>query len=106
MLVNIQDQREFGSHLLNRDTWSDDTVQSIVASAFVFYQNYACSDDGARYCSLYHIEADMLPHIGILDPRTGQKLLDMTGFIEPQDLILRCTCICKNETNTPRDTMM
>ena len=79
--------------MLNRDTWSDDTVQSVVASAFVFWQNYAESEGGSRYCTLYHIPPDKLPHIGILDPRTGEKLVDITGFIEPQELILKCTSL-------------
>lgn len=38
LLVNIQDHQQFSSHMLNRDTWSDDVVQNVVASAFVFWQ--------------------------------------------------------------------
>lgn len=38
LLVNIQDEIVFASHMLNRDTWSDDVVQNVVASGFVFWQ--------------------------------------------------------------------
>lgn len=38
LLVNIQDEIMFASHMLNRDTWSDDVVQNLVASGFVFWQ--------------------------------------------------------------------
>ena len=37
-MVNIQDEIVFASHMLNRDTWSDDVVQNLVASGFVFWQ--------------------------------------------------------------------
>lgn len=38
IIVNIQDQAEFASHMLNRDTWSDELVQNIVQSGFIFLQ--------------------------------------------------------------------
>jgi hypothetical protein len=38
LLVNLQDETVFASHMLNRDTWSDDVVQNVVASGFVFWQ--------------------------------------------------------------------
>jgi hypothetical protein len=30
ILINIQNHNEFSSHLLNRDTWKDETVESII----------------------------------------------------------------------------
>ena len=38
LLVNIQNHLEFASSQLNRDTWTDDTVVSIVRSSFIFWQ--------------------------------------------------------------------
>lgn len=43
LLVNIQDEIVFASHMLNRDTWADDVVQNLVASGFVFWQVRRCS---------------------------------------------------------------
>ena len=37
-MVNVQSNDQFGSHQLNRDTWSDPTVASIVMGSFVFWQ--------------------------------------------------------------------
>lgn len=30
--------------------------------------------------------------ITILDPRTGQKVKSWTGFIEPTEIVMKCTC--------------
>lgn len=36
LMVNIQVKTEFMCHQLNRDTWSDPTVQAVIESGFVF----------------------------------------------------------------------
>lgn len=36
--------------------------------------------------SLYHITAADLPHIGIIDPRTGSKTSTIKGYMEPRIL--------------------
>ena len=38
LLVNVQYHEEFSSHMLNRDTWCDETVEQIVRSSFIFWQ--------------------------------------------------------------------
>ena len=37
-LVNVQSNSEFASHLLNRDTWTDETVRTVVTGSFIFWQ--------------------------------------------------------------------
>ena len=37
-LVNVQSNSEFASHQLNRDTWRDETLVSIIQGSFVFLQ--------------------------------------------------------------------
>lgn len=37
-LVNLQSNSEFASHQLNRDTWRDETLVSIIQGSFVFLQ--------------------------------------------------------------------
>ena len=37
-LVNVQSNAEFASHQLNRDTWRDETLVSIMEGSFVFLQ--------------------------------------------------------------------
>ena len=45
MVVNIQCHEEFSSHMLNRDTWIDETVISLLGSSFVFWQRGHTSGD-------------------------------------------------------------
>ncbi|GLD98126.1 hypothetical protein PINS_up006823 [Pythium insidiosum] len=86
LLVNILDEIVFASHMLNRDTWSDDTVQNVVASSFVFWQTYWASEHGRRFCALYQIERETLPVIAIINPKSGEIVHQWTGFMEPSDL--------------------
>ncbi|CAH0474903.1 unnamed protein product [Peronospora belbahrii] len=102
LMVNIQDEIVFTSHMLNRDTWSDDVVQNVVASGFVFWQNYWASEHGKKFCSLYQIDRDSLPIIVIIDPRTGEIRQRWTGFLEPQDMTEKLSDFCCMQTlNAP-----
>ncbi|KAL4150918.1 hypothetical protein PRNP1_010307 [Phytophthora ramorum] len=94
LLVNIQDEIVFASHMLNRDTWSDDVVQNLVASGFVFWQNYWASEHGKKFCSLYQIDRGSLPIVVIIDPRTGEIRQRWTGFLEPQDMTEKLSDFC------------
>lgn len=40
LLVNIQEEAEFECQMMNRDTWSDEGVKSIVRSHFILWQVY------------------------------------------------------------------
>ncbi len=42
-MVNVQSNSEFASHQLNRDTWSDPTVSSILMGSFIFWQVHQCT---------------------------------------------------------------
>ncbi|EEY59328.1 uncharacterized protein PITG_11323 [Phytophthora infestans T30-4] len=102
LLVNIQDEIVFASHMLNRDTWSDDVVQNLVASGFVFWQNYWASEHGKKFCTLYQIDRDSLPIVVIIDPRTGETRQRWTGFHEPQDMTEKLSDFCCMHTlDTP-----
>ncbi len=37
-LVNVQSTNQFASHQLNRDTWRNEMVKSLVEANFVFFQ--------------------------------------------------------------------
>ncbi|KAG7387819.1 UBX domain-containing protein 7, partial [Phytophthora boehmeriae] len=94
LLVNIQDEIVFASHMLNRDTWSDDVVQNLVASGFVFWQSYWVAEHGKKFCTLYQIARETLPVIIIIDPRTGEIRQRWSGFLEPQDLTEKLSDFC------------
>lgn len=72
ILINIQDQTEFQSQVLNRDFWSNKKVKEIVREQFIFLQFQNDSLNGENYINFYH--ADMFPHISILDPMTGERV--------------------------------
>ena len=38
LLVNIQADREFSSHALNRDVWRDELVENLIREGFIFWQ--------------------------------------------------------------------
>ncbi|DBA84673.1 TPA: hypothetical protein ACH3X1_006028 [Trebouxia sp. C0004] len=85
LMVNVQSNSEFASHQLNRDTWSDPTVSSILLGSFVFWQVTDSSDMGSRFMTSYRIDSvTELPVTLILDPITGAKQRQFLGFIEPQ----------------------
>ena len=72
-MLNVQCQNDFSSNCLNRDIWSNETVKEIIKANFVFVQLYFDSVEGNKLVSIYNIST--YPFVGILDPRTGEKLI-------------------------------
>jgi hypothetical protein len=101
ILVNIQDTTEFASQRLNRDTWSNPELKSIIKESFIFwqvrldaqlqdsnpFQRYFDSAEGGRYCTFYPA-ASVKPHIAIIDPRTGELMKHWTGFVDAPTLVV------------------
>jgi len=73
LLVNIQAQTEFQSLVLNRDLWSNDVIQNTVHNSFIFWQQERTTMDAQRFLTLYN-PGPSLPHVCIIDPRTGERL--------------------------------
>eukprot|EP00286_Rhodomonas_abbreviata_P010586 CAMPEP_0181337434 /NCGR_PEP_ID=MMETSP1101-20121128/28011_1 /TAXON_ID=46948 /ORGANISM="Rhodomonas abbreviata, Strain Caron Lab Isolate" /LENGTH=396 /DNA_ID=CAMNT_0023447917 /DNA_START=12 /DNA_END=1199 /DNA_ORIENTATION=+ len=88
-LVNIQKQDEFSSHMLNRDTWKDGSVKTLIAARYVFWQQQFESAAGAQHLSLY--PSMTLPIVDIVDPMTGALLERMTGYLPPEEMLERLT---------------
>ncbi|XP_048844570.1 UBX domain-containing protein 7 [Brienomyrus brachyistius] len=85
LMINIQNVQDFACQCLNRDVWSNDAVKTIIREHFVFWQVYHDSEEGQRYIQFYKL--NKFPYISILDPRTGQKMvewnhLDAPSFLE------------------------
>jgi len=74
LLVNIQFHEEFASHMLNRDTWANEMVETILRTSFVFWQRGSTSADAKAYMQLHSLTEESLPHIAIVDARTGSKV--------------------------------
>ena len=59
-----------------------------LALFILFFKVLKPSEEGQRYCRFYPIE--IVPHLAIIDSRTGERLDIREGFIEPKDMILLC----------------
>ncbi|XP_056420424.1 UBX domain-containing protein 7 isoform X3 [Hyla sarda] len=85
LMINIQNVQDFACQCLNRDIWSNDSVKSLIREHFIFWQVYHDSEEGQRYIQFYKLSD--FPYVSILDPRTGQKMvewhkLDVNSFLE------------------------
>lgn len=78
ILVNIQQAEVFASHTLNRDVWSDETVRDVVGEHFLFWQRDDKSHEGQQFCQYYSC-GHQLPHICVVDPRTGRRVKGWDG---------------------------
>jgi hypothetical protein len=86
ILVNIQQAEVFASHQLNRDVWSDETIKDIVTGSFLFWQRDDKSTEGVQFCQ-YHNCGHQLPHVCVIDPRTGRRVKSWDGkkWVESHD---------------------
>lgn len=85
LMINIQNVQDFACQCLNRDIWSNESVKTLIREHFIFWQVYHDSEEGQRYIQFYKLSD--FPYVSILDPRTGQKLvewqqLDVNSFLE------------------------
>jgi len=78
VLVNIQQAEVFASHQLNRDVWSDDTIKDVVIGSFLFWQRDDKSTEGDQFCQMHQC-GHQLPHICVIDPRTGRRVKAWDG---------------------------
>merc|ERR1712187_384362 len=78
VLVNIQQAEVFASHQLNRDVWSDDTITDVVTGSCLFWQRDDKSTEGDQFCQYYKC-GHRLPHICVIDPRTGRLVKAWEG---------------------------
>jgi len=91
ILVNIQDMADFSCQVLNRDIWKDEAVQQIVKESFIFLQYTKDDPEAFRYIQYYmqegrHENPDNYPHVGIVDPRTGEQVKVWSGRPFPDAL--------------------
>lgn len=80
-MVNIQSAKEFGSHMLNRDTFAHDAVKEMISANFIFMQVYDVAETGQKLMTFYKVQS--LPAILVIDPVTGALMHGLDGFISP-----------------------
>lgn len=71
LVVNLQDQKEFKSQVINRDIWADLELKRIVKKHFVLWQVSVDNPEGLRFKTFYHCHD--VPYVCIIDPRTGEE---------------------------------
>lgn len=85
LLINILSDDIFDCHRLNRDTWNNDLVHTIVSAFFIFWQVDQSTGEGTRFKSLYRV--DDYPYIAIIDPRTGENVKHWIGFMDAHKMV-------------------
>ncbi|KAI4385834.1 hypothetical protein MLD38_003826 [Melastoma candidum] len=85
LIVNVQSNREFSSHMLNRDTWANEAVAQTISTNFVFWQVSDDTIEGGKVRTFYKL--DSFPVVLVIDPITGQKIQSWCGMIQPESLL-------------------
>ncbi|XP_031495924.1 plant UBX domain-containing protein 7 [Nymphaea colorata] len=85
LIVNLQSTKEFSSHMLNRDTWSNEAVAQTISTGFIFWQIYDDTSEGKKVCTYYNLVN--IPVVLVIDPITGQKMRSWCGMVEPEHLL-------------------
>lgn len=88
LLVNTQDPSIFDCQVLNRDIWKNASIRDTVKEHFIFLQYNKDDPRADSYLTLYlnavrHSD-DTYPHIGIIDPRTGELVKTWSGAPSPK----------------------
>lgn len=89
ILVNIQDSTEFSCHVLNRDIWSNKDLKDFIKKSFIFWQRFYDDSQGSKYCRFYP-QAEIRPHIAIIDPRSGELMKYWKTIESPDHLLTQC----------------
>lgn len=88
ILVNVQDPSIFDCQVLNRDVWKNSEIRDAVREHFIFLQYQKDDPRGQAYINYYFANMrdldDAYPHIGIVDPRTGEQVKTWSGSPAPK----------------------
>ncbi|SCU83706.1 LAMI_0C04258g1_1 [Lachancea mirantina] len=89
IMINIQAVDIFQCQALNRDLWSDKEVAKIIKQNFLFLQYQYDSSSATSYVQFYGLHnRDNLPHIAILDPMTGERLVQWNREVPEVDAFI------------------
>ncbi|WRX11186.1 WD40 repeat - like 10 [Theobroma cacao] len=71
LVVNLQSMKEFSSHMLNRDTWGNETVSQAIKTNFIFWQAYDDASEGRKDQNKRHHPLDLNTLKGHADSVAG-----------------------------------
>ena len=88
IIVNVQDPSIFDCQVLNRDIWKNPSIRDTIKEHFIFLQYNKDDQRGQEYINYYFSSMrdmeDAYPHIGIVDPRTGEQVKTWSGSPAPK----------------------
>lgn len=88
IMVNVQDPSIFDCQVLNRDIWKNPQIRDTIKEHFIFLQYNKADPRGQEYINYYFSamrdNEDAYPHIGIVDPRTGEQVKTWNGSPAPK----------------------
>ena len=62
------------------------SLHNVDVEQFMLWQQSTLSDAAQHYCLVYRVDQTTLPHIGLVDPRTGELIHRWQGFVGPEEL--------------------
>lgn len=89
IMINIQDNGIFQCQALNRDVWSSKRIRKIIKRRFIFLQYQFESRMAQQYLNYYNLhDKELLPHIAILDPMTGERVKQWNTYLPTEEQFL------------------
>ncbi|KAJ3180646.1 hypothetical protein HDU87_001759 [Geranomyces variabilis] len=85
IMLTLNEPSEFGSQILNRDLWKDETVQTLIKEQFVFVYWGTQSPQAREHKTLYPVES--FPYFCIVDPITGERMQTWYRTVKPQEFL-------------------
>ncbi|CAN6837956.1 unnamed protein product [Brassica oleracea var. botrytis] len=86
LLVNLQSTKDYSSHSLDIDLWSNKVVSQAIESSIILWQVYDDTTEGQKISTFYKVDS-ALPVVLLIDPITGFKIRSWSGVIEAQSFI-------------------
>ena len=104
LLVSLYDPTIFPCHVENRDVWSNGGVRDFIQSGHVVFLQLVYNGGpldqgrGELYAGRYRVQP---PHIGIIDPQTGELLREFKTTPDPMDLLSTLSDYIQDESAAP-----
>lgn len=84
---------------MNRDVWSDPTIQQIINTSFVFLSYTSTSVQAKAHKSFYPV--DKYPYLAVLDPRTNERIWKTHTVKESTDFFMQIMEFIDSHGETP-----
>ncbi|KAJ1461959.1 thioredoxin-like protein [Pelagophyceae sp. CCMP2097] len=108
LLVVITNDAVFKCHEMNRDVWTDETVQAVVEAQFILWFRQHVDTEAGTYTDRYDkdrvvpcLDSDGVetchpahPHLAVIDPRTGRRVWMREGALSAERVVELLGDVC------------